>query len=35
MALSDEEELLSRIRSEITDAIGYDGEVSEQREKAQ
>ena len=30
-----EEELLSRIRSEIEDSLGYDGEISDQREKAQ
>ena len=29
-----EDELLSRIRSEITDALGYDDEISKQREKA-
>ncbi len=29
-----EDELLGRIRSEITDALGYDDEISKQREKA-
>jgi len=34
--LSDKErELISRIQGEITDSLGYDGEISEQREKAQ
>jgi hypothetical protein len=34
--LSDsEQELLTKINSEITDSLGYDGEISEQREKAQ
>jgi hypothetical protein len=36
MGLSDkEQELLSKINAEITDSLGYDGEISEQREKAQ
>ena len=36
MALSDsEQELLTKINAEITDSLGYDGEISEQREKAQ
>tara|TARA_B100000470_G_C19791364_1_gene392312 strand:- start:432 stop:2384 length:1953 start_codon:yes stop_codon:yes gene_type:complete len=35
MALSDNEtELVSRIRQEISDSLGYDGEISVQREKA-
>ena len=34
--MSDKErELISRIQGEITDSLGYDGEISEQREKAQ
>jgi len=34
--LSDsEQELLTKINAEITDSLGYDGEISEQREKAQ
>ena len=30
-----EQELLTKINAEITDSLGYDGEISEQREKAQ
>ena len=29
-----EQELLSRVKEEITDALGYDGEISKQREEA-
>ena len=36
MGLSDrEQELLTRVNAEITDSLGYDGEISEQMEKAQ
>jgi hypothetical protein len=36
MGLSDkEQELLTKVHAEITDSLGYDGEISEQREKAQ
>ena len=34
--MSDKErELISRIQGEVTDSLGYDGEIADQREKAQ